>query len=77
MARAQVREEFYSVYQRQREVVAAQERISAELEGVGEDMERMQVGGGVGGVGAVGGQLRVKGPLGQRVDEVGRGGLVG
>lgn len=38
-----VREEFYSVYRDQMAVVEEQERLSAELEHVGEDMERMQV----------------------------------
>ena len=37
-----VREEFYSVYNKQQQVMAEQERISAELEAVGEDMEAMQ-----------------------------------
>lgn len=39
-----VREEFNSVYKQQLKVVSERERISKELEGVGEDMERMQVG---------------------------------
>jgi uncharacterized protein (DUF3084 family) len=38
-----VREEFNSVYKQQLKVVSERERISKELEGVGEDMERMQV----------------------------------
>jgi hypothetical protein len=44
-----VREEFYSVYNKQMQVVAQQEAISKELENVGEDMDRMQVGWGEGG----------------------------
>lgn len=38
-----VREEFYSVYQRQLAIVSEQERISKELETVGTDMDKMQV----------------------------------
>lgn len=38
-----VREEFYSVYQQQLAIVSEQERISKELENVGEDMNKMQV----------------------------------
>ncbi len=38
-----VREEFYSVYQRQLAIVSEQERISKELETVGTDMNKMQV----------------------------------
>jgi hypothetical protein len=38
-----VREEFSSVYKAQLRVVAERERISKELEGVGEDMAKMQV----------------------------------
>ncbi|KAF6252209.1 P-loop containing nucleoside triphosphate hydrolase protein [Scenedesmus sp. NREL 46B-D3] len=37
-----VREEFSSVYRQQLKVVSERERISKELEGVGEDMDRMQ-----------------------------------
>jgi hypothetical protein len=41
-----VREEFSSVYKQQLKVVSERERISKELEGVGEDMAKMQVGAG-------------------------------
>ncbi|MEW5311627.1 MAG: hypothetical protein WDW38_003326 [Sanguina aurantia] len=37
-----VREEFYSVYQQQMQVMRRQSEISLELESVGEDMEKMQ-----------------------------------
>ena len=37
-----VREEFYSVYDKQRAVLAEQEAISAQLEAVGSDMDAMQ-----------------------------------
>lgn len=42
-----VREEFYGVYNKQLSIVAEQERISKQLESVGEDMDKMQVGEGV------------------------------
>jgi hypothetical protein len=41
--RRTVREEFYSVYAQQRALLEEQARLSAALEDVGEDMERMQV----------------------------------